>query len=132
MALIDIRNGLVTAVDTISGLRVSTRVPDQINPPAAMVKFSGMPYDTTMDAATDPKFTVRVFTSKASDRGEDALYDYIDGAGSESIRAAVEADPTLGGTCDFAVVVSVNDMGVTEDKSGVQYYTVDFNVEVGA
>ncbi len=132
MSVKDIRDGLVTRLQTIDGLRVSTRVPDLINPPAAMGRFSGARFNTTFDSADDPRFTIRVFTSKSSDRGEDALYDYIDGDGAESIRLAIDGDPTLGGAADFAVVTEVNEMAVTESKDGVKYYTVDFTVEVGA
>lgn len=130
MAIKDTRDGLVTRLKTIDGLRVSTRVPDVVNAPAAVVMFRGMRYDTVFDGNDDPRFTIRVLTSKGSDRGEDELYDYIDGAGAESIRTAVEGDPTLGGEVDDAVVTEVNEMAVTTTKDGLQYYTVDFTVEV--
>jgi hypothetical protein len=127
-----VRDGLIARLDTIEGLRVSSRVPDQITPPAAMVKLDSLPFDSTMNRGSDDmRFIARVFTSKASDRGEDALYDYLDGSGAESIKAAVEADPTLDGVAHFAVVVEAREIGVSQSPDGTQYYTVDFVIDVG-
>ncbi len=109
--------GIEARLATISGLRVTSFVPDQINVPAA---FVGVPpisaYHQTFGMgrfAVDP--TVTVLTSAAYDRlGQLALADYANPTGPSSIRAAVEADKTLGGVVDDCIVVDFQPLGLVK------------------
>lgn len=128
-----IRDALVTRLDTIDGLRALPRMPDSITPPAAFVQLVAVPFDSSMGRDSDDlEFKVQVLTSRASDRGEDALYDYIDGSGAGAVKAAIEGDPTLGGLVDFLTVVEARDIGAITGRDGVEYYTVSFIVRIGA
>lgn len=116
IGLTAVMDGLESRLATISGLRVSDVVPDQINPPAA---FVGVPpitdYHGSMRMGTTRlEMPVWVFVSAALDRiGQRALAGYASPSGPTSIRAALEApDPdgrkTLGG------VVGVQDVMVRD------------------
>ncbi|MEV0151537.1 MULTISPECIES: hypothetical protein [unclassified Nonomuraea] len=105
ISLTAIMDGLEARLATISGLRVSDVVPDQINPPHA---FVGVPPITDYHASfrmgtSRLEVPIWVFVSAALDRvGQRLLADYASPSGTTSIRAAVEApDPdgrkTLGG-----------------------------------
>jgi hypothetical protein len=127
-----IRDGIATRLQTITGLRVHTTTPGSISPPSAVITFESCDFDSSMSRGSDDlTFVVHVFTSLASDRaGEDALFSYIDGSGSKSVKAAVEGDGTLGGAAMFAVVTRARAPGIV-DIGGVEYYGVQFDVTVG-
>ena len=55
------------------------------------------------------------------------LIDYIETSGNDSVIAAIEADHTLGGACDFCVVTGASDPGFTE-WGGAKYYSVEFDL----
>lgn len=129
MATIEqIMQGLETRLGTIAGLRVSDTVTPTISPPWAMV---GLPADVDYHAAmgTNPlgtlAFQVWVFTSSAWDRtGQLKLAGYMNQNGATSIRAAIEADRTLGGVVDDCHVsrgraVTVEEFGVIGYFGGV-------------
>jgi hypothetical protein len=108
MAEIDltaIMDGLEARLATISGLRTSDVVPDQINPPHAFVGVPPVPeYHGAMRMGlTRLEVPVWVMVSAALDRiGQRLLASYANPSGVTSIRAALEAaDPdgrkTLGG-----------------------------------
>lgn len=126
----EIRDGIRTRLKTIQNLRVPDRVPDTIDPDAAVVRYAGTDFDSSMSRGSDDHtYIVQIFTSKASDRGQDALYEYLDGSGSRSVKVAVEADPTLGGLVDFAVVTEVREPGAAE-PGGVEMYSAEIVIAV--
>jgi hypothetical protein len=131
MATIDqIRAAIRTRLKTISDLRVPDRVPDTIDPDAAVVRYAGTTFDTTMSRGSDDQtYIIQVFTSKASDRGQDALYEYCEGSGDRSVKVAVEADPTLGDLVMHADVTEVREPG-TAAPGSVDMYSVEIVVMV--
>lgn len=107
--------GIEARLQTIEGLRVTAHVPDKVNIPAAFVGVPPIPqYHGTFRMGRfmiEP--TVTVLTSAAYARtGQLALADYADPAGPLSIRAAIEADKTLGGAVDDCIVASFEPLGV--------------------
>lgn len=113
-----IMDGLETRLATISGLRVSDISPGQISPPCAIV---GVPPVTNYHATfgsgrmTLDDITVTVLVSAAVDRvGQKRLAGYANPTGSTSVKAAVEADKTLGGVVDDCIVVSFRPFGLDE------------------
>lgn len=97
ISLTAIMDGLEARLATISGLRVSDVVPDQINPPQA---FVGVPPVTDYHGSmrmglTRLEVPVWVMVSAALDRiGQRRLAEFASPSGTASIRAAVEApDP---------------------------------------
>lgn len=136
-----LREGLKTRLATISGLRAHAIVVGDVVPPAAVV-IPGDPgrknsmainYDATMGRGSDDfQFTVLLLVSNKVERvSQDTLDDYLDGSGATSIKAAIEADGTLGGIAHFTNVVGVRDYGLVS-YGGQQYVGAEFMVEVTA
>lgn len=129
MATIEqIMQGIETRLGTIAGLRVSDTITPTISPPFAMVGLpSGIDYHAAMGANPlgNLMFEIWVFTSTAWDRtGQLKLAGYQNQNGSTSIRAAIEADRTLGGVVDDCFVrssrrVTVEEFGVIKYFGGV-------------
>jgi hypothetical protein len=131
-SLTSIREGLATAMGNIVGLRCHASIQDQVAVPAAVV---GPPelinWDMTFRRSSD-RYTipVRVYASRASERaGQDLLDGFLAGDGASSIKAAIEADPTLGGACDSCRVTQARGYGVYQ-IGGVDYLGVEFVVDV--
>lgn len=127
-----IHDGLATALDTISGLRVMAGV-DKVSPPAATIGEVEIEFDLAMGRGLD-EFTwkVRVYASRADERsGLSKLNGYLAGSGSLSVKAALESDRTLGGVCEMLRVERVDGYGVYE-VAGVQYLGAEFTVRIYA
>jgi hypothetical protein len=128
-----IRTGLATRLATIAGLRTSSYIPDQINPPVAVVMPSKITFDRAMHRGLDEyEFTVMVLVGRADERvAQTLLDDYCNPTGTSSIKTAVEGDRTLGGV--------VSDLRVTEMRGispvlvgDTTYLTAEFVVSVFA
>lgn len=111
----------------IPGLRAEAALPGQINVPAATVRRHSTTYGTSLGPGSDDHtFAVTLFL----DLGQyDDLDAFLAPVGALSIRAAVEADPTLGGVVDSAAVVRAQQDQVVE-YSAVQYLSAELLVEV--
>jgi len=98
--LLDVMDGLEEALARIPGMRVSSEVPGQVTPPHAVV---GVPpiqeYRVVFQlGVTRLEMPIYVFVSAAVDRvGQRLLAELASPTGPRSVRAAVEADRTLGG-----------------------------------
>lgn len=118
-----IMDGLAAALRTISGLRVYAHVPDNLAPPAAIVQLPrSIDYDLTWGRGADV-YTIPVLAlvGSASDRASHAnLAAYLDADGLTSIKAAIEADVTLGGVVDDARVSRADGVGAYT-FAGVEY-----------
>lgn len=130
----DIMLGIETRLATISGLRVSEILPDQINPPQALVGPPEIPeYRTTFRRGL---FTVSpivtILVSASYDRtGQVNLTKYMDVTGPQSIPAAIEGDRTLGGLADECYVSSFQRLGM-EEVNRIGYYGGAFTLFVRA
>lgn len=115
--ILQIMQGLEARLATISGLRTTEFIKDQMTPPFAMV---GVPEVTDYHQTYNSGYLtlsprIYVFTSAAVDRiGQAALAGYANPTGSTSVKAAVEAGPTLGGIVSQCVVKSFRPLGVEE------------------
>lgn len=128
-----IRDGLAVRLATITGLRTTSYEPDKIAVPAAVVGDVEVTFDRAMGRGLDEiKVTVRLYASRAADRsGQKALDAYLTGSGPSSVKAAIEADRTLGGACSDLRVTGVDGYGVYE-VAGTAYYGAEFAVTVYA
>lgn len=123
--------GLGEALAAIADLRVFDYPPDSVTPPAAIVSYPDpIDFDMTMgrgsDRATVP---VHVVIGRVSDRAaRNALTAYMAGSGDRSVKAAIEADRTLGGAVDSVRVVSVS--GGELNVGGVSYLAATFSVDL--
>lgn len=108
MALISsLRTGLATNLATISGLRTSSTMPDNPNPPIAIVIPSTISFDDTFQRGMQTyTFNVLIVVGRADERtAQNKLDAYCASTGSSSIKLAIESDKTLGGSA-FDVRVS--------------------------
>ena len=126
-----IREGIAAALQTIPDLQVYARPPGSIVVPAGVVRRRGTQFDVSFDGLVDTGWAVTVFVSFANtDVGTEALDEYLSPTGDLSIKAAVEADPTLGGVVDYARVPSAEGEKVT-NYAGTDYLSVEFVIEIG-
>lgn len=131
-SLASIRDGLKTNLATISGLRAHDTIPDQINPPAAII---GPPetiewHKTFGSAKARWVMPVRVYVGRASERAaQDKLDAYLAGSGSSSVKTAIESDTTLSGAADYTVCLSARGYGVYR-VGDIDYLGAEWLVEV--
>ncbi|PXY21125.1 hypothetical protein [Prauserella muralis] len=128
-----LRDGIGVRLKTISGLNVLSRPGGNVITPAARVMPTRILYDSTMSrGADDFLFAVLLLVSLTADiEAYDDLDAYLAGSGPTSVKAAIEADGSLGGIADFARVREVTQYGWVE-VDGVQYLGAEQIVEVTA
>lgn len=132
-AMTALRDGLAAQLDTIPKLRVSTTLPEDPNPPVAVVMLERVVFDSTFGRGSDQvDFRVRVIVGRTTERTAQGRLDtYLAGSGSSSVKAAIEADPTLGGAALAVTVTEASDIG-DYVQAGAAFLTVDFLVTVYA
>lgn len=117
-----------------TGITAFGKAPGQVNPPMIIV-IPGNPvitYGVTLDGEVNMNLRIVALASAANDdTGQLAVNAYIATSGQLSVPAAMGADPTLGGTVEFAEVTTVTQYGLI-DYSGQQYFGATFNCQVGA
>lgn len=103
-----VRNGLKANIATIRGIRIYDLIPDVIVPPCAIVGQLDLTFDLNNSRGLDQaNVDVFIIVQRFSERtGQDALDKYLAGSGTESIKAAIESDLTLGGACNTLRVTS--------------------------
>lgn len=121
-----IMDGIETRLATITGLRVSDVSPGQISPPCAIVGVPSVTdYHATFGSARMKldDLTVTVLVSAAApDRvSQKKLAGYANPTGDTSVKAAIEADKTLGGVVDDCIVTSFRPLGL-EEVGALGYY----------
>ena len=84
----DVRDGLKTRLQTISGLRCYDLIPDQVNPPTAIVGQLDFTFDIDNARGLDlANVDVIVIVQRFSERaGQNRLDSYLSGSGSTSIK----------------------------------------------
>lgn len=125
-----VRAGLGTALDTITGLRVFDYVPDSLSPPAAVVEPLEVDYDEAMRRGLDfYRAFILIIVGRMSDRSsQDRLDAYVAGSGASSVKAALEADKSLGGACSTLQITSARPREVV--VSGVNMIAYRFEVSI--
>lgn len=120
MSLIDVVEALAAALapigSTIEGLQVLPYMNQNPTPPSIDI-YPGTPFQTGSGFGDEAElfFTVRARTTFAdSVAGQQGLYRLLDPAGPESVRAALEADQTLGGAVQSLAVIDEGVSGFTE------------------
>ena len=127
----EMREALATVIDTVPGIRGAPAWPERPNPPVAIVAGPDVDYneDTQSDRYT---FAVIVLVSDSVTRAATLLLDsFLAGAGASSIRAALEADDTLGGVVQYLVVTAIRDYG-TQVVQSTEYLGATLMVEAVA
>lgn len=127
----ELRQGIADNLSSIYGLRVSPTMLDAPRPPVAMVYPDTVEYDLNANRGADTfTFIVYVLVGRADDRtAQNRLDAYV--VGPDSVKAAIEADRTLGGAADTLRVTSMENYQQVSIGDTV-YLAVEFMVEVVA
>lgn len=132
MSIRNIRVALATNIATISGLRTSADIPDNPNPPIAVVALDTVEYDGAFAGGlTEYNFVVTVIASRAAERTAQTRLDGYISTGAASVKNAIESDKTLGGHAFDVRVTRMNNVG-TVSLGEVTYLAADFAVTVFA
>lgn len=96
--------GVQTRLETITGLRAASEMPGTVNPPCAWPDLTSLSleYDLDMGGSIALSFNVRLALPAGGPglvRAQAALMPYLAVTGTQSIKAAIEGDRTLGGKC---------------------------------
>ena len=128
-----IRSGLATNLGTITGLRTGATIPDNVNPPYAIVSPSSVDYHRAFNNALSTyNFTVTLVVGRVSERtSQNSLDAYCSPTGTASIRVAIESDKTLGGVAFDTIVTGMRNYGsVTIGEN--PYLAAEFDIAVQA
>jgi hypothetical protein len=130
-ALTDLRTGLANRLTTITGLRSSAYIPDNPQPPVAIVMPGRITYDQAFGRGSDEyQFTIMLIVGRVADRASQTNLDaYCASSGSTSVKAAVEGDRTLGGKALDCRVTEMTNQG-SLSIGDVTYHTAEFSVTV--
>lgn len=123
--------GITARLATISGLRAFDYQPDNAYPPYAFPSLSNIEYHKAMaGGAQIYTYNVTVVTGRVDDRSaQDELDGYASYDGAKSVRAAIEADRTLGGVVDTLLLsnsANVSAMSIGDNN----YIVLDFTLTV--
>jgi len=136
MGLEAVGNGLKTRIATITDIArvfAPSELPKKVSQfPSAIILPSEMAYDETMGALQ--RFVLRLIICLSDQDQPTALariLDFVDVTGADSVVAAVDADPTLGGAADSTRVMRNLGLG-SLTYGGTTYLSTEFEVEVYA
>lgn len=132
MSIQTIRQGLATNLGTISGLRTSTDIPDNPNPPIAVIALENVLYDQSFQRGlSEYTFIVTLIASRASERMAQRKLDGFTSDGAQSVKLAIESDKTLGGAAFDVRVTEMTNYG-TVSLGEITYMAADYSVTVFA
>lgn len=128
-----IHAALAAATASIPGLRVADHLPEQIAPPMAVVQLETVAYHRTMQGGTSEwTFLVSLIAGRMGERSAQRQLDgWLSWDGSQSFRAAIESDPTLGGVVQSLIVSEMASIRLLT-LGDATYLSCDFNVTVHA
>lgn len=128
-----VRDAIVTALQTITGLQVFDWPTPAGKPPFAVVGLDNVEYETTFSGGSwHAQYTVRLLVARADEQSAVAALDpYIAQSGSSSVFLVISNNETLSGACDTAAVNSAQGYGVYGYASG-DLLGIEFTVDVYA
>lgn len=134
MSLTAIRDGVATRLATISGLRTASEIPDQPNPPIAIVSVQNVDYTQAMaKGLTIYNLVVTVIVARVAERHAQRLLDtFVSTSGDSSIKLAIEGDRTLGGIAYDTQVTNMSNIGAIQLLGDVAHLAAEFSVVVYA
>lgn len=128
----ELRQGLATNLQTISGLRVVDTLPDLVNPPMAMIGLTKVAYNQqNQRSMAEYTFQVTVVVGRVSERTAQALLDVLVAPGSGSVKYAIESDRSLGGKAFDTFIPELSAYGAVS-INGIDYLSAEFSVQVFA
>jgi hypothetical protein len=129
----ELRTGIATNLATITGLRTSSFMPDNPNPPIAVVMPSSISYDDVFKRGMQTYiFNVLVIVGRVDERTAQSNLDgFVSSTGSSSVKRAIEVDKTLGGKAFDTRVTEMRNYGQLSIQD-ILYLTGEFTVLVYA
>jgi hypothetical protein len=130
-AMSEIRTALAEKIGSINGLRTAATVPDQVNPPIAVIIPERVTYDEAYARGLVVyTFIVQVVVGKVSERSaQNRLDGFVNSTGATSIKTAVENDKTLGGVVFDSRVTEMTTYTVVQ-IGDIAYLSCEFRVTV--
>jgi hypothetical protein len=127
----ELRDGIAKNLATIPGLRSASVIPDQPNPPIAIVQMNRVSYHQDFQRGmTEYNFAVQVIVGRVDERTAQRNLDaYCSSTGESSIYLAIESDRTLGGKAFDCIVTEMTNYGSVL-ISDITYLAAEFNVRV--
>lgn len=127
------RSGIATNLATITGLRTGATIPDNVNPPYAIISPSSVDYHRAFNNALSTyNFTVTLVVGRVSERtAQNNLDAYCSPTGNSSIRVAIESDKTLGGIVYDTIVTGMRNYGSVVIGENT-YLAAEFDLTVQA
>lgn len=134
MDIAAVRAALASAAEDAAGttgLTCHGYIPDSITPPTLFVAGYVIGYDTAAARGSDTvTYTLRLLASRADDQSGQARIDaWAAGSGAGSLKAAIEADPSLGGLVDWTHMTAMDTSDLVV-HAGTVYYGAEITVEV--
>lgn len=129
MDLLAVRTALAEAGQDAGDLDSLPYIPAVLSPPTLAVGRMQLTYDQTFGGLSTVVVTVHAFASLADNQqGQETLLPLLDPTG---VKAALEADRTLGGACQELRVESADGPGFAE-VAGQSYWSATWTVRVWA
>lgn len=134
----DIRQGIALALkNTIPNAQCNGYLLDNPTSPAFEVELSGVVYDLGMSRGLDDyQFTVRGFVSSniLDIAAQQTLDNWLRSTGTYSVKAGLEADPTLSGSCSSSRVERTGAIKEYTPVSspGTKFYGAEWTLRVYA
>jgi hypothetical protein len=128
-SITDLRTGIATNLATITGLRTSPTLPDNPNPPIALVTPISVSFDDSFKRGMQTyTFVISVIVGRADERtAQNKLDGFVSSTGSSSVKLAVESDKTLGGNAFDCRVTEMRNYGQLT-IGDVIYLSAEFTV----
>ena len=133
MSIADMRAGIAKNLrDNIPGLRVAETIPDQPNPPMAVISLDNVNYDQTFQRGmTEYNFIVSVLAGRVTERRAQQRLDSFIDPGSATVKTAIESDRSLGDKVFDVRVSDMSNIGAVNLGETI-YLGADFTVNVYA
>jgi hypothetical protein len=130
----DLREGLARALAELPDLQESAYMLSKPTPPYAEVVPAPVEYDQTFSRGQDlHRFLVRVLVGNNPDKAAQKRLDtFINGSGRTSVKAALEADRSLGGVAQDCFVRRCSGYRNYGRPGGVVVLGCEWEVEVRA
>ena len=126
-----LRTALCNNLATITGLRTSVDIPDNPNPPIAIVQLVRAEYHQDFrNGMTEYTFAVQVLVGRVDERSAQRNLDaYCSSDSASSVRGAIESNRNLGGYAYDVVVTEMSSYGsvIVNDTT---YLAAEFAVRV--
>lgn len=134
MDLQAVQQGLATAAGAITSLRTYASLPDSINPPVFAPMEVEEDYNQVFGGGIEaPTIVCGLFVSAGDGpTGRAALAAYLPRSGATSVKAALEADKTLGGAAKTLSVDRYRGAYRLYNIASIDYLGVMFDVRVWA